>query len=349
MYYFYLNVEYYTLNFNLDYNMRSEVERNLALRLKNEGSSYNEISKVLGISKDSVRNLCKYKYKARPKKRGPKFKLDSRSKLSIKREISNLNNLGQKVNCSKLVRNCNLKVSQWTCHRYLMKEEYKYRNSSMQICLSRKHKDERIKRITEWITINHNWEKTIFSDEKKFSLDGPDVWRTYVHKSDKFIRQQRQCGGGGVMIWLMVMPNSLLCHRVIKGSFKSLDYIGLLKSTVLPIARLNFGNEFVFQEDNCTVHKAKIVKDFMKTEKINVLNWPAKSPDLNITEDIWKVLSDIIYDGPQFHSTKELIKSINTAIFEINTSKRHLISNLYGCIRSRLCKVLNGHGNLYNK
>jgi len=53
--------------------------------------------------------------------------------------------------------------------------------------------------IKSWITSNHNWELTIFSDEKRFSLDGPDDWRSYVQYSPSNYRMKRQYKGGSVM------------------------------------------------------------------------------------------------------------------------------------------------------
>ena len=32
----------------------------------------------------------------------------------------------------------------------------------------------------KWIIENHNWNLTIFSDEKRFNLDGPDNWKSYM-------------------------------------------------------------------------------------------------------------------------------------------------------------------------
>jgi len=55
--------------------------------------------------------------------------------------------------------------------------------------LSKKHKEFRLKLITWWITENHHWENTVFSDKKRFSLDGPDDWRTYAAKNEKGNRQ----------------------------------------------------------------------------------------------------------------------------------------------------------------
>ena len=70
----------------------------------------------------------------------------------------------------------------------------------------------------------------------------------------------------------------------------------MLQDKLVSCMKLNHGQNFYFQDDNCSVHKAKIVKDFKTEHNVNVLEWPAKSPDLNIVEDIWKMLSDIVYD-----------------------------------------------------
>lgn len=146
----------------------------------------------------------------------------------------------------------------------------------------------------------------------------------------------------------MVLPNGLLSYKIIEGKFGSKDYKQLLIHNAIPIIKLNCGDNFYFQEDNSPVHKSKLIKDFMKESEISVLNWPAKSPDLNITEDMWKKISDIVYDGAQYKNKAELCLSIKNAIHLINSSRRHIVIELYRSIRSRLCKILKVNGNLYN-
>ena len=108
----------------------------------------------------------------------------------------------------------------------------------------------------------------------------------------------------------MVMPNGLVSHTIIRGKFKAVNYIDLLKQQAIPIMKLNFHDEFVFQEDNSMVHTAHIVKNFFERIGIEVLNWPAKSTYINIAEDIWRMISNIVYRGPQYNNKKSLKSSI---------------------------------------
>ena len=88
-----------------------------------------------------------------------------------------------------------------------------------------------------------------------------DNWMSCVAKDSSRYRQMRINKGGGIMVWLMVMPNSLIAHKIIEKNFRSADNIQVFQETVVPISKLNYENKFYFQEYNCSVNKAKTVKN----------------------------------------------------------------------------------------
>jgi len=145
--------------------------------------------------------------------------------------------------------------------------------------------------------------------------------------SKNFYRNKRQCGGESLLVWLLVMPNGLLSYRIIEGNLNADKYIDLLRTTAVPIMKLNYRANLVFQEDNSPVHKAHKVKNFLQTSKIKVLEWPAKSPDLNITEDVWKLLSDLVYEGPRYQNKAPLAERIKDAREKETLSKIYIVNN----------------------
>ena len=106
---------------------------------------------------------------------------------------------------------------------------------------------------------------------------------------------------------MMVLPNYLLSLHTIEGNFRSVDYVKLLKDKVLSIIMLNFGKDFYFQHDYAPVHQSKEVKNFLNESNIRSILWPSKSLDINIVEDAWKMISDIVYDGPKYSNKKDLV------------------------------------------
>jgi len=329
--------------------MKSKIERERARALKSDGFTFKEISLVLGISYDAVRNLCHYQTVIHRKKPGTKRKITKKDHLCIKRAIARFKSAGEKVSSPKIKEECQLTVSTKTVQRHLTRVGAKYKRSKNQIVLSQSHKDRRVAMCSKWIIEDHNWNVTIFSDEKRFSMDGPDNWSSYVMPGEISIRERRQCKGGGIMVWIMTFPNGLLAYRIIRGKFKSGDYIAMLQDKLVPCMKLNYGETFYFQEDNCSVHKARIVKQFMKEQYVNVLEWPSKSPDLNIVEDVWKLISDLVYDRNSFKNKNELEEAVLDALKYVQTNKMNTILDLYKSIRKRLCTVLSKQGNLYNK
>ena len=215
-----------------------------------------------------------YKCKKQTKKRRRKQKISKAASISIKREISYLKLKEEKINCSKLKENLGLEVSISTVQRHMHTLNLKYKNACHKIVLSQKHKERRIEFISEWISKNHDQEKGIFSDEKIFSLNGPDCWRMYVQSNSKYTRNKRQCQGSGIMVYLMVLPNGFFSFHMIKGNFKSFDYIALLDKFAVPVMKVNVESKFYLQEDNCTVHQAKDVKNYLKSKIISTITLP---------------------------------------------------------------------------
>ena len=119
------------------------------------------------------------------------------------------------------------------------------------------------------------------------------------------------------MIWMMAMPNGLLSFKVIAGNLNLEKYITLLAHNVVPITKLNYGENWF--------HKSKKIKDFMIQSGISVLEWPPKTPDLNIIKDCWKIISDLVYDGKQFTCKNEFVHKITAVINHLNRSKREKV------------------------
>jgi len=130
---------------------------------------------------------------------------------------------------------------------------------------------------------------------------------------------------------------------------KASDYLCILKKQGISTMKLNFRDYFCYQQDNASVHQAKVIKNFFISSGIRTLNWPENSPDINIAEDIWRMISNLVYDGPEYQNKNELEKAINEAIFILNLSRREQIIDLYNGIMPKLIKIVCKNGNIYTK
>ena len=95
-----------------------------------------------------------------------------------------------------------------------------------------------------------------------------------------------------------------------------------------------------FVDDSAPCHRSKIVKNWSQNNKIETLDCPGNSPDLNPIENLWAILKRRLKMKP-IRSQSELIK---VAKLEWKTIPQNILQNLVHSMPRRIKEVIDCKG-----
>ncbi|GBL74382.1 hypothetical protein AVEN_235350-1 [Araneus ventricosus] len=102
-------------------------------------------------------------------------------------------------------------------------------------------------------------------------------------------------GGGSLMVWAGIMLDVRTPLHVFERD--TVTGVRFRDEILEPYARLfrgAVGTEFILMDDNARPYRALLVDEFLESEDICRMDWPARSPHLNPIEHVWDALGRAI-------------------------------------------------------
>jgi hypothetical protein len=114
-------------------------------------------------------------------------------------------------------------------------------------------------------------------------------------------------GGGSVMSWGCITAKGYGRLYRVDGIMKKKQYCSILEREFLGTLEdhdIDLEN-IISQQDNDPKHTSKLVKEWFVNNGVNVLPWPANSPDMNPIEHVWNKLETQVQCRTPCPTTKD--------------------------------------------
>lgn len=304
--------------------------KNLSKELKSKicdlsraGHTPTYIAQFYKVSRNTVKGIIRcsklQKIEGVKKKPGRKHKLGPRCIRRLLNYVRDNNRQPLFVIATRFRTKDGVKLSERTIRRYLHKNGVNSYVAASKPYLSTKHITVRL----NWCVIRQQWSiqqwsKVAFTDESSFTLrptkNYARVWRQQgTRYAAKNVVPTFKSGFVSLSVWGLFSARGRSPLVLIDGTLNQFKYIEILSKYVLPF-KTEFhpgNNEFLYQHDGCGPHRAKKVSAFLEAKGVEVLPWPAQSPDLNPIEHVWSIMKRRLRQLQKYPTTRdELFKHL---------------------------------------
>ena len=130
---------------------------------------------------------------------------------------------------------------------------------------------------------------------------------------------------------------------VVQGNLNAQGYIKqILLPEVVPFLKRH--GPAMLMHDSARPHVARICRQFLNRNNVNVLPWPAVSPDMNPIQHIWDYLGRKVRARGNVHNLRDLRDLEKALIQEWNNIPNVFIRRYVRSMRSRLAACINSRG-----
>ena len=127
---------------------------------------------------------------------------------------------------------------------------------------------------------------------------------------------------------------------VVQGNLNAQGYINqILQPEAVPFLQRHGPAKLM--HDNARPHVARICRQFLHRNNINVLPWPVVSPDMNLIEHIWEYLGRKVRASDNVHNFTDLE---NALILEWTNIPNVIIRRYVRSVRGCLAACINSRG-----
>ncbi|GFU63514.1 transposable element Tcb2 transposase [Trichonephila clavipes] len=315
--------------------------------------SQTEVSRILNVDQSMISRLWQRFQRAENVTREP---VSGRPRVTTPRQdrylvISARHQMGSTARelGSALTVATGIRISRQTVYRRLNYASLHARRPAVCIPLTSAHKLA----CLNWSLKHRHWSvgegtNVMFSDESRFSLSSDSrrvtIWRERGTRFEpRNITERHHFPSRGVMVWAGIMMDDRTdLHFFDTGSVTAQRCRDEVLEPYVRVFRGAVGPDFIFMDDNAPCHLAVLIDDFLETENIQRMSWPANSPDLNPIEHVWDMLGRQI--AALTHppsSVTELKRALQEAWNRLNPQLiYHLIASMVN--RCAACLAVRG-------